>query len=113
VRCGSRISEGRVGHAHSRRFRNPPEEPYDVSTQAKAATSERVRAIVASLLEVDDADVTDDGDFYDDLGADSLEKVELVMRLEAEFGVSIDADTAAGLRNVDDVVEVLTQRRAA
>lgn len=84
-----------------------------MSTQAKAATSERVRAIVASLLEVDDAEVADDADFYDDLGADSLEKVELVMRLEAEFGVSIDADTAARLRDVDDVVGALTRRRVA
>ena len=70
--------------------------------------SERVKKIVASQLGVSEAEIEDDASFVDDLGADSLDTVELVMALEEEFGTEIpdsDAEKIATVRAAIDYVE--------
>ncbi|MBI5231702.1 MAG: acyl carrier protein [Coriobacteriales bacterium] len=65
---------------------------------------EKVRGVIAEQLNVEDDVVTEDASFVDDLGADSLDIVELVMALEEEFGVSIPDEDAEKIRTVGDAV---------
>ena len=69
---------------------------------------ERVKAIIVDELGVDEAEVTDDASFTDDLGADSLDVVELVMRFEEEFGIEIpdeEAEKISRVRNAYDYID--------
>lgn len=65
---------------------------------------EKVRGVIIEQLSVDEADVTEEASFIDDLGADSLDIVELVMALEEEFGVSIPDEEAENIKTVGDAV---------
>ena len=65
---------------------------------------ERVKNLVISQLGVDADKVSQDSSFIDDLGADSLDTVELVMAFEEEFDMEISDDEAQGLRTVGDVI---------
>lgn len=65
----------------------------------------RVKKIVVEHLGVDEAKVVDDASFIDDLGADSLDIVELVMAFEEEFGVEIPDETAEKIVTVKDAVQ--------
>ena len=76
-------------------------------------TSERVKKIVVEHLGVDEAKVTDDASFVDDLGADSLDTVELVMAFEEEFGVEIPDDAAEKITTVKDAIDYIEQQKAA
>ena len=67
----------------------------------------RVRKIVAEQLGVNGADIKNDSSFVDDLGADSLDTVELVMALEEEFECEIPDEDAEKLRTVQDVTKCL------
>lgn len=71
---------------------------------------EKVNAIVAEKLGVDRAEVTPDAVFIDDLGADSLDLVELIMAMEEEFGFEIADDEAEKLRTVGDVTKFIKAR---
>jgi acyl carrier protein len=71
---------------------------------------EQVSAIVAEKLGVDRAEVTPDAVFIDDLGADSLDLVELIMAMEEEFGFEIADDEAEKLRTVGDVINFIKAR---
>ena len=68
---------------------------------------EKVRDALASQFELDPATVTMDTNLIDDLGADSLDVVELIMELEDEFGVTISDEAAAELYTVGRIVEYL------
>lgn len=68
---------------------------------------EKVTAIVAEKLGVDKAEVTPDAVFIDDLGADSLDLVELIMAMEEEFGFEIADEEAEKLRTVGDVINFI------
>ena len=68
---------------------------------------ERVRAIIAEELGVELDRVTPEADISDDLGADSLDTVELVMRVEEEYGIEIDDDAAVTLRTANDIASYL------
>lgn len=72
--------------------------------------AERVKKIVVEHLGVDEAKVVDGASFIDDLGADSLDTVELVMAFEEEFGVSIPDDAAEKIRTVKDAVDFIEQQ---
>jgi acyl carrier protein len=74
--------------------------------------AERVKKIVIEHLGVDAEKVTDNASFIDDLGADSLDTVELVMAFEEEFGVEIPDDAAETILTVGDAVSFL-QKNAA
>jgi len=71
---------------------------------------ERVKNLVISQLGVDAEKVTTDSSFIDDLGADSLDTVELVMAFEEEFDMEISDEEAQKLRTVGDVVTYLKDK---
>ena len=68
------------------------------------AVSEKVKSIIVDQLGVDEEEVTSDASFVDDLGADSLDTVELVMAFEEEFGLEIPDDDAEKITRVKDAV---------
>jgi acyl carrier protein len=68
---------------------------------------ERVKAIVIKHLDAPAEKVTDNASFIDDLGADSLDTVELVMAFEEEFGVEIPDDAAEHIQTVGDAVKFI------
>ena len=73
-----------------------------------ASIEERVKQIVAEQLGVDEDQVTPDAAFMDDLGADSLDTVELVMALEEEFNVEIPDEDAEKIQKVKDAVDYIS-----
>ena len=70
--------------------------------------SSKVKKIVADHLGIDEAKVNDDSSFIDDLGADSLDTVELVMAFEEEFGCEIPDDAAEKIVTLKDAVTYLS-----
>jgi acyl carrier protein len=76
------------------------------------AALDRLRGIVASVLEIDNSEITPDTHFYDDLSANSLEKVEITVRVQQEFGVSVSSDEAADLGTVEDALRLLRVKGA-
>jgi acyl carrier protein len=72
--------------------------------------AERVKKIVVDKLSVDESKVTMQASFIDDLGADSLDTVELVMEFESEFGIEIPDDAAEKIMTVNDAVSYIEQR---
>lgn len=68
------------------------------------AIEERVRSIIADQLGVSEEEVKADSKFIEDLGADSLDIVELIMAMEEEFETEIPDEEAEKIRNVNDVV---------
>jgi len=75
-------------------------------------TAERVKKIVVEHLGVEEAKVTEGASFIDDLGADSLDTVELVMAFEEEFGVEIPDDAAETILTVGDAVKFIEKASA-
>lgn len=71
--------------------------------------NERVKKIVVEHLGVEDAKVTENASFIDDLGADSLDTVELVMAFEEEFGCEIPDDAAEKILTVKDAIDYIQQ----
>ena len=68
----------------------------------------RVKAIIVDKLGVDESEVTPTASFTNDLGADSLDTVELIMELEKEFGMSIPDDQAEKIATVQDAVDYIS-----
>ena len=68
---------------------------------------EKVKAVVVDQLNVEEDEVVEDASFIDDLGADSLGIVELVMALEEEFGISIPDEDAESIKPVGDAVSYI------
>ncbi len=71
--------------------------------------ADRVKKIVGEHFGVDDSKVTDDASFIDDLGADSLDAIELAMDFEDEFGCEIPNDAAEKFMTVKDIVDFIEQ----
>jgi len=69
---------------------------------------EKVKAVIVDQLSVEEDDVTEDASFVDDLNADSLDIVELVMALEEEFGISIPDEEAENIKSVGDAVNYIS-----
>ena len=69
--------------------------------------SERVKAIIVDKLSVEETEVTNEASFTNDLGADSLDTVELIMEFEKEFGISIPDDQAEKIGTVGDAVSYI------
>ena len=70
-------------------------------------TQERVVGIIAELLGVEESKITPDASFRDDLEADSLDLVELIMRFEEEFGGEISDEDAQKITTVGEAVEFI------
>ena len=66
--------------------------------------AERVKAIIVDKLSVEETEVTNEASFTNDLGADSLDTVELIMEFEKEFGISIPDDQAETIITVGDAI---------
>ena len=71
---------------------------------------DRVRDIVVEQLGVNAEQVTPEAKFTDDLGADSLDTVELIMDVEKEFGLKISDEDAMGIKTVNDAIEYIAAR---
>jgi len=76
-----------------------------------AALEEKVKKIIIDQLGVDEAEVTPEAKFIDDLGADSLDTVELVMALEEEFGIEIPDEDAEKIATVRDAINYIQEHK--
>tara|TARA_B100000085_G_C18487483_1_gene489850 strand:+ start:620 stop:856 length:237 start_codon:yes stop_codon:yes gene_type:complete len=74
--------------------------------------AEKVKAIIVDNLGVDTAEVVDDAHFANDLGADSLDTVELIMEFEKEFDVQIPDDKAEAIATVGDAIKFIEDVKA-
>ena len=79
---------------------------------SQEAILEKVRSIVAEQLSVDSGEVKPESNFQNDLGADSLDTVELVMALEEAFDIEIPDEAAEGITTVGDAVKYIEDKQA-
>ena len=73
--------------------------------------SSKVKKIVADHLGIDEAKVTEESSFIDDLGADSLDTVELVMAFEEKFGIEIPDDAAETIQTVQNAIDYIESNK--
>ena len=78
--------------------------------KAKANVAEKIKQIVAEQLGVDEGEVTPTASFVDDLGADSLDTVELVMAFEEAFEIEIPDEEAEKIRTVQDAIAYVEKK---
>ena len=71
---------------------------------------DKVKEIIIDKLGIDDGKITMEAKFIDDLGADSLDTVELIMQFEEEFGIEIPDEEAEGLLSVGQAVDYITNK---
>ena len=72
-----------------------------------ASVEEKVKKIICDQLDVNEEDVVPEASFVDDLGADSLDQVELIMAMEEEFGISIPDEDAEKIVTVQDAIDYI------
>ena len=70
---------------------------------------DKVKAVIADLLKADESEITMESSFVDDLGADSLDLVELIMGLETEFDIEIPDEDAEKIQTVGDAVNYIKE----
>lgn len=68
---------------------------------------DKVKAIIADTLGCDEAEITEQASLKEDLGADSLDAVDLIMAIEDEFGISIESEKAETLVTVGDIIALI------
>ena len=78
--------------------------------EGRMAVQEKITEIIVEQLGVKPEEVTPEASFVDDLGADSLDTVELVMALEEEFGVEIPDEDAEKIQTVGDAIKYIEER---
>jgi len=79
----------------------------DTGDKNMAAVDEKVKSIIVEQLQVDEAEVTPGASFQEDLGADSLDVVELVMQFEEAFDITIPDEDAEKIKTVNDAVDYI------
>ncbi|MFO7985750.1 MAG: acyl carrier protein [Desulfatiglandaceae bacterium] len=77
-----------------------------------AAIEEKIRKIISEQLDVSEEEVVPEASFVDDLGADSLDQVELIMAMEEEFDVSIPDEDAEKIATVQDAIDYINKATA-
>ena len=77
-----------------------------------AAVDEKVKAIIVDQLGVNESDVAPEAHFVDDLGADSLDTVELVMKFEEDFDIEIPDEDAEKIQTVQDAVQYIVAHQS-
>ena len=75
-----------------------------------SATLDKVKEVVMDKLGVEESQINEDAHFMDDLGADSLDTVELIMQLEEEFGIEIPDDDAESITTIGKAVEYIDSK---
>ena len=73
--------------------------------------AEKVKAIIVDKLSVDEAEVKNEASFSNDLGADSLDTVELIMEFEKEFGITIPDEKAETIQTVGDAINYIEENK--
>ena len=73
--------------------------------------SSKVKKIVADHLGIDEAKITEESSFIDDLGADSLDTVELLMAFEEKFGIEIPDDAAETIQTVQNAIDYIQSKK--
>jgi acyl carrier protein len=101
VIAGSILVSDRAPHLRIPVFKTP------VGEADMSSVEERVQKIIAEQLSVSEDQVTSEASFVDDLGADSLDTVELVMALEEEFEIDIPDEEAEKIINVQDAIDYI------
>ena len=76
-----------------------------------ADIEQRIKAIIVEKLGVDEADITPEASFTNDLGADSLDTVELIMEFEKEFDLTIPDEDAEQIATVGDAITYVTSKK--
>ena len=74
-----------------------------------ATVEERVIAVTAAVLRLDASEIKPENNFTTDLGAESVQSIELVAMFEEEFGIEMDEDAALSVENVGDAIEFITK----
>lgn len=74
--------------------------------------AEKVKNIIVDKLSVEESEVTNEASFTNDLGADSLDTVELIMEFEKEFGISIPDDQSEKIQTVGDAIKFIEDAQA-
>jgi acyl carrier protein len=72
---------------------------------------ERIKEVLAERLSVEEADITEEANFQEDLDADSLDLVEMIMELEDQFGIKIPDDDAQKIQTVGQAVDYVTSHQ--
>jgi acyl carrier protein len=93
------------------RPRNGADQGFSEGNEKMSDIEERVKKIVVEHLGVEEAKVTANASFVDDLGADSLDTVELVMAFEEEFGIEIPDDAAEKILTVQNAIEFIKAKQ--
>ena len=73
--------------------------------------SSKVKAIIVDKLVIDESEVTDDSNFMSDLGADSLDTVELIMEFEEEFSIEIPDEDAENITTVSSAIKYIDEHK--
>lgn len=73
----------------------------------RSEIQKRVKEVVGNVLEMDASEIADDANFIFDLGADSMQSLELIAGFEEEFNVELDEDKALEVQNLDDAVDFI------
>src|SRR5205814_9247040 len=106
----ARLYSARIVQANKpgkRRHKSTDSAINDRGGTGMASVEERVKQIIVEQLGVDEAEVTPTASFVDDLGADSLDQVELVMAFEEAFGIEVPDEDAEKMTTVKDAVEYI------
>jgi len=74
-------------------------------------TLEKIKNIVAEYCNTQPEKINDNANFVDDLGLDSLDSIELVMKVEEEFGVEVDDESMSHVKTVEQLADVIDKRR--
>ncbi len=77
------------------------------------STEERVKKVIVRQLRVDEAEIKEDSGFVDDLGAESMQSIELVAAFEEEFDIEMDEDAALQVKTVGKAIEFIEKALAA
>lgn len=75
------------------------------------ATVDTVKEIVAKQLNISVDDIGEDKEVVKDLGADSLDVVEMLMNIEDEFGISVPEEEAVNIKTVNDIVKIIDEKK--
>lgn len=75
----------------------------------KSEIQKRVKDVVGSVLETDSSEIADDANFIFDLGADSIQSVQLIAGFEEEFDIEMDEDKALEVQNIEDAVNFIAE----